>query len=341
MRRSLPLALACLVLAGCAPQGRAGSSSAGPRAGLHLPGPAGDGPGHPHGPGGADGQPAAVRGAEAGRLDGERRVRAQRAGALRPRLRPGRPRAVEVVLQQFCDIGKVTRVPSDHPGTRRYQEVISIEPGHTRGGPLPVPRRLRHLPARLPQRRAGPAAGRGLLALGFVTRDALRQTVDDYTDGRVPLDPPRRGERGREQAPDAAPPPRRRAPAGGRAGHPAGLHRHVVRPDDVGVLEEDLFRLANDLPTALFPAFWVVMQAGNVLAVGVAAAVVAATCRFWLAANLANTGIGVAGRQVDQGPGGPRAARGAALRRGHPWRPGQRPGSCPSGTPPWPWPSPP
>jgi glycosyltransferase 2 family protein len=67
----------------------------------------------------------------------------------------------------------------------------------------------------------------------------------------------------------------------------------TVRPDDVGVLEEDLFRLANDLPDALFPAFWVVMQAGNVLAVGVAAAVVAATRRFWLAANLAITGIGV------------------------------------------------
>jgi glycosyltransferase 2 family protein len=67
----------------------------------------------------------------------------------------------------------------------------------------------------------------------------------------------------------------------------------TVRPDDVGVLEEDLFRLANDLPTALYPAFWVVMQAGNVLAVGVAAAVVAATRRFWLAANLAITGVGV------------------------------------------------
>ena len=35
------------------------------------------------------------------------------------------------------------------------------------------------------------------------------------------------------------------------------------------------------------------MQAGNVLAVGVAALVVAATRRFWLAANLAITGIGV------------------------------------------------
>ena len=67
----------------------------------------------------------------------------------------------------------------------------------------------------------------------------------------------------------------------------------TVRPHDVGTLETDVFRLANDLPGDLFPAFFVVMQAGNVLAVGVAAAVVAATRRFWLAANLAITGIGV------------------------------------------------
>jgi membrane-associated phospholipid phosphatase len=67
----------------------------------------------------------------------------------------------------------------------------------------------------------------------------------------------------------------------------------TVRPHDVGTLETDLFRLANDLPDALLPAFLVVMQAGNVLAVGVAAVVVAATRRFWLAANLAITGIGV------------------------------------------------
>jgi glycosyltransferase 2 family protein len=67
----------------------------------------------------------------------------------------------------------------------------------------------------------------------------------------------------------------------------------AVRPDHVGGFETDVFRLVNDLPTALFPLLWVVMQAGNVLAVGVAAALVAATRRFWLAANLAITGVGV------------------------------------------------
>ena len=67
----------------------------------------------------------------------------------------------------------------------------------------------------------------------------------------------------------------------------------TVRPDHVGVLETDLFRVVNDLPSALFPLVWTVMQAGNVLAVGVASVLVAATRRFWLAVNLAVTGVGV------------------------------------------------
>jgi len=61
----------------------------------------------------------------------------------------------------------------------------------------------------------------------------------------------------------------------------------VVQTDRVGLLETDVFRLVNDLPTMLFPLVWVVMQAGNLLAGMAAAAVAAATRRFWLAANLA------------------------------------------------------
>jgi glycosyltransferase 2 family protein len=95
--------------------------------------------------------------------------------------------------------------------------------------------------------------------------------------------------------------------AGGAAGRPAWvLPRHpgdavrlavavavlaastaVVQTDRVGVLETDVFRLVNDLPTMLFPLVWVVMQAGNLLAGMAAAAVAAATRRFRLAANLA------------------------------------------------------
>jgi glycosyltransferase 2 family protein len=60
----------------------------------------------------------------------------------------------------------------------------------------------------------------------------------------------------------------------------------VAQSKRVGVLETDVFRLVNDLPSWLFPLVWVAMQAGNLLAGVVAAAVAAATRRFFLAANL-------------------------------------------------------
>ena len=100
--------------------------------------------------------------------------------------------AVTVVLEQFCDIGRSTRVPSDHPGTRRYQEVISIEPGQRYQGAVHYLFPGGCVTYRLDFRSDEQARPMGevSLALGFVTRDALRQTVEDYTDGRVPLDPP-------------------------------------------------------------------------------------------------------------------------------------------------------
>jgi undecaprenyl-diphosphatase len=67
----------------------------------------------------------------------------------------------------------------------------------------------------------------------------------------------------------------------------------MVKQDRVGVLETNVFRLVNDLPMLLFPAFWVVMQAGNLLVAMAAAGVAAATRRFWLAANLALAACGV------------------------------------------------
>ena len=100
--------------------------------------------------------------------------------------------AVQVVLQQFCALGKVTRVPSDHPGTRRYQEVISIEPGKRYQGAVHYLFPGGCVTYRLDFRSDEQARplGEVSLALGFVTRDALRQTISDVTDGKVPLDPP-------------------------------------------------------------------------------------------------------------------------------------------------------
>ena len=101
-------------------------------------------------------------------------------------------RAVQVVLQRFCTLGEVTRVPSDHPGTRRYQEVISIAPGRRYRGAVHYLFPGGCVTYRLDFRSDEQARplGEVTLALGFVSRDALRQTISEFTDGKVPLDPP-------------------------------------------------------------------------------------------------------------------------------------------------------
>jgi hypothetical protein len=101
-------------------------------------------------------------------------------------------RAVQVVLERFCTLGNVTRVPSDHPGTRRYQEVISIEPGKRYRGAVYYLFPGGCVTYRLDFRsdeQARPLTEVSL-ALGFISRDEVRQTVSDYTHGRLQLDPP-------------------------------------------------------------------------------------------------------------------------------------------------------
>ncbi len=102
--------------------------------------------------------------------------------------------AVQVVLERFCTLGRVTRVPSDHPGTRRYQEVVSIQPGKRYRGAVYYLFPGGCVTYRLDFRSDEQARplGEVSLALGFVPRAALRQTLSDYTHGEVPLDPPGR-----------------------------------------------------------------------------------------------------------------------------------------------------
>ena len=100
--------------------------------------------------------------------------------------------AVRVVLERFCTLGQVTRVPSDHPGTRRYQEVISIEPGKRYQGAVYYLFPGGCVTYRLDFRSDEQARplGEVTLALGFVARDTLRESISEVTDGKVPLDPP-------------------------------------------------------------------------------------------------------------------------------------------------------
>jgi hypothetical protein len=100
--------------------------------------------------------------------------------------------AVQVVLERTCQFGgpKVTRVPSDEPGTRRYERIGEVRPGvgftGTRfylfpGGCVTYQFQFHG------EERARPI-GEVTLSLGFVTRDAMRHLIRETSHGRADLD---------------------------------------------------------------------------------------------------------------------------------------------------------
>ena len=64
-----------------------------------------------------------------------------------------------------------------------------------------------------------------------------------------------------------------------------------VEASRVGDLELDVFRAVNDLPGALFPALWPLMQFGAVLVVPATAVAAAAFRRYGLALEVAAAGV--------------------------------------------------
>jgi len=104
--------------------------------------------------------------------------------------------AVQVILERTCRFGRegreVTRVPSDHPDTRRFHEVIAIEPGRRYQGAVYYVFRggcVTYLLDFRSREQARPL-GEVTLALGFVPRDAIAKALSDFTEGRLQLDPP-------------------------------------------------------------------------------------------------------------------------------------------------------
>jgi hypothetical protein len=100
--------------------------------------------------------------------------------------------AVQVVLERTCQFGgtKVTRVPSDEPGTRRYERIGVVRPGVGftgirfylfPGGCVTYQFQFHG------EERARPI-GEVTLSLGFVTRDAMRHLVRETSHGRADLD---------------------------------------------------------------------------------------------------------------------------------------------------------
>jgi hypothetical protein len=105
------------------------------------------------------------------------------------------PHAVQVVLEPSCQLegAGVTKVPSDEPGTRRYERIGEVRPGvgftGTRFYLFPGGCVTYRLEFRNSSERAGPI-GDVTLALSFVSRDAVRNRVRNDTEGRAELDPP-------------------------------------------------------------------------------------------------------------------------------------------------------
>jgi hypothetical protein len=100
--------------------------------------------------------------------------------------------AVTVILERTCRLEGATRVPSDEPGTRRYELVGNAQPGAGYSGA-----RFYLFPGGCVTyrfdlkggERAEPI-GEVTLMLSFVSRDAIAKAIHDFSRGRVALDPP-------------------------------------------------------------------------------------------------------------------------------------------------------
>jgi len=98
--------------------------------------------------------------------------------------------AVTVVLSESCEVRGATEVPSDQVGLDRYERVTRVTNGYSGsrfyvapGGCVTYDFNLQGSSRAVPVNEAS-------LALGFVTRDAVRAKVLRDSDGELRLDPP-------------------------------------------------------------------------------------------------------------------------------------------------------
>jgi hypothetical protein len=99
--------------------------------------------------------------------------------------------AVRVLLTRACTLGRVTAVPSNYPGTQRFQEVIEIEPGRRYRGATYYVFPGGCVTYRVDLRSSQQARPLDEVnqTLGFVSRDQLRYELRQRSDGRLRLDP--------------------------------------------------------------------------------------------------------------------------------------------------------
>ena len=69
--------------------------------------------------------------------------------------------AVTITLSATCDVSGARQIPSDQPGTRRFERPLSLQPAVRGHALLHLPRRLRHLPVQFRAWRVPPARDPG------------------------------------------------------------------------------------------------------------------------------------------------------------------------------------
>jgi hypothetical protein len=99
--------------------------------------------------------------------------------------------AATVILTPSCDLEGATLVPTDEPGTRRYERIggISTHGGYSGSAYYQFPGGCVTYVLDFRGRSRAVPVTEVNLALGFITREALGQAVRDASDGRLRLDP--------------------------------------------------------------------------------------------------------------------------------------------------------
>jgi hypothetical protein len=97
--------------------------------------------------------------------------------------------AVALVLEGSCDVAGAREMPSEQPGTRRYDRVLHVIPGYRADRYYVFPGGC--VTRRFDLRgRAGAEAAEVVSAgLGFVSRSTVAATVSERSHGRLTLDP--------------------------------------------------------------------------------------------------------------------------------------------------------
>jgi hypothetical protein len=94
-----------------------------------------------------------------------------------------------VELTRTCDVRGATEVPTDEPGTRRWERLRSVAPAYVGERFYVYDGGCTTLRFALSGQDQVQAVGEASLAVGFVTRDSVRAQVEERSDGRLRLDP--------------------------------------------------------------------------------------------------------------------------------------------------------